>query len=334
MRRIDVRQTILIVTFLATMCASAQAQNDQQLEKWCHDENATDDQTIQGCSAVITSGRETGKKRAGLFYNRGLALLNKSQFGPAIEDFDRAIELDGNDADAFNARGDAHRLNNDPFRAIADYDKAIELKPDHVIAFKNRGMVYADVSQFLRAIEDYDQAIKLDPGRCRHLQQSRQRPCQREGVRPRAKGLRPGAQAQAELCLRLQQPRHRLRQSGPDRPRDRRLRSGDRARPGLRRSPQQSRHRRPQSRPARCRPGRLQQRAADRSEESLVAVRSRRRQAPAGRHGGRRCRYRRGQGDQCRRHRRHGGGGRAALTFVAMPGHESTVLSGPYRPDL
>jgi len=136
-----VLQTILVLTLLATMCASAQAQSYKQLEKWCYGDDATDDQTIQGCSAVITSGRETGKNLCRVFYNRGLALLNKSQVGPAIEDFGEAIRLNPTYAEAFNSRGDANRVGNDPYRAIDDYDKAIELKPDYAIAFNNRGIV-------------------------------------------------------------------------------------------------------------------------------------------------------------------------------------------------
>jgi len=158
-----VLRAVLVGSLLATMCAPAQAQSYEQLETWCHDDNATDDQTIQGCSAVITSGRESGEKLSRVYYDRGLALLNKNRLAPAIEDFDEAIRLNPNFAEAFDGRGDAYRLGSDPNHAIADYDKAIELKPDYADAFKGRGMVLADTSQYFYAIQDYDQAIKLNP---------------------------------------------------------------------------------------------------------------------------------------------------------------------------
>ena len=97
-------KAVPVLALLATMGAAAQAQSYEQLERWCHDDNATDDQTIQGCSAVITSGRATGKDLFKAFYDRGLSFLNTNQFDRAIEDFDKAISLDPNDADAFNAR--------------------------------------------------------------------------------------------------------------------------------------------------------------------------------------------------------------------------------------
>jgi len=156
-------KAVPVLALLATMGAAAQAQSYEQLERWCHDDNATDDQTIQGCSAVITSGRESGEKLARVFYDRGLAWLNKEQLGRAIEDFDEAIRLNPNFADAFSSRGDAYRLSNDPNHAIADYDKATELKPDDASAFKGRGLVFAEQSQYFYAIQEYDQAIKLDP---------------------------------------------------------------------------------------------------------------------------------------------------------------------------
>ena len=156
-------QALLVVTLLATMCASAQAQGYDQLEKWCYGDDATDDQTIQGCSAVITSGRATGKRLFRAFYDRGLAFLNTNQFDRAIEDFGEAIKLDPTDADAFNNRGDAYRSSGGYVLAINDYDQAIKLRPDFAEAFNHRGMAQYEISQVDHAIEDYDQAIKLDP---------------------------------------------------------------------------------------------------------------------------------------------------------------------------
>src|ERR1700730_4328359 len=145
------------------MCAQAQPQSYEQLEKWCHDDKATDDQTIQGCSAVIASGRESGEKLSRVYYDRGLGFLDKNQLDPAIEDFDEAIRLNPKDADAFIARGDAHRLNRDPFRATEDYDQAIKLDPTDADVFNNRGNAHANEKEYDLALQDFDQALKLKP---------------------------------------------------------------------------------------------------------------------------------------------------------------------------
>ena len=48
-------------------------------------------------------------------------------------------------------------------RSMEDYDKAIELDPDDAATYNGRGFSYSNLGQHQRAIEDYDKAIKLDP---------------------------------------------------------------------------------------------------------------------------------------------------------------------------
>ena len=43
------------------------------------------------------------------------------------------------------------------------FRKAIELDPNDAAAYNNRGISYSDLGQYQRAIEDYDKAIELDP---------------------------------------------------------------------------------------------------------------------------------------------------------------------------
>ena len=45
--------------------------------------------------------------------------------------------------------------------AIADYDEAVRLKPDFAEAYGNRGTAKAALEQFEEAIADYDKAISL-----------------------------------------------------------------------------------------------------------------------------------------------------------------------------
>ena len=47
--------------------------------------------------------------------------------------------------------------------AIRDFDKAIQLKPDHADAYFNRGNAKLDLEQYTAAINDYDKAIQLKP---------------------------------------------------------------------------------------------------------------------------------------------------------------------------
>ena len=47
--------------------------------------------------------------------------------------------------------------------AIAEYDEAIRLNPQNADAYSNRGFAYFKLDQFEQAIQDYGEAIRLDP---------------------------------------------------------------------------------------------------------------------------------------------------------------------------
>jgi tetratricopeptide (TPR) repeat protein len=47
--------------------------------------------------------------------------------------------------------------------AIEAYEKAIEIKPDFNEAYYSIGVAYANLSKFEKAIEAYEKAIKIKP---------------------------------------------------------------------------------------------------------------------------------------------------------------------------
>ena len=87
----------------------------------------------------------------------------KARYERAIADFNKAIEINLDDADAYNNRGEAYRHKGDYDQAIADFDKAIELNPDLAKAYNNRGFAYAGKGDNDRAIADFDKVIELNP---------------------------------------------------------------------------------------------------------------------------------------------------------------------------
>ena len=48
-------------------------------------------------------------------------------------------------------------------QAIEEYDKAIKRNPNDAIGYRHRGLSYSILGQYQRAIEDYYKAIELDP---------------------------------------------------------------------------------------------------------------------------------------------------------------------------
>ena len=58
----------LVLAMLA-IAAPARAQDADELWNWCFG-SASDDQTIKGCDAVISTKRGTADNQAGAYYNR------------------------------------------------------------------------------------------------------------------------------------------------------------------------------------------------------------------------------------------------------------------------
>ena len=65
-----------------------------------------------------------------VYLNRGWAYLNNNDPQAAIKDFDRAISIDSQLAEAYYGRGNAWLKKGDPQRALADAKEALKLKPD------------------------------------------------------------------------------------------------------------------------------------------------------------------------------------------------------------
>jgi tetratricopeptide (TPR) repeat protein len=130
-----------------------------------------------------------------LYNDRGLCYLKEGSAGvdaylrsdveDAIADFDKAIELKPDFAEAYYNRGLAYFAqggfyDTTPFEnAIADFTKAIELFEDQdklIDAYYNRGLTYGRfthyynkpfgpeiVDKYHKALADFDKVLELDP---------------------------------------------------------------------------------------------------------------------------------------------------------------------------
>jgi len=136
---------------------------DPQWGRCSGDANTSPDARIAGCTAAITGGSAVNENIAIAYFHRGDAYQAKDESGSAIRDYDEAVRLRPDFAEALNNRGNAHDDLGDHVQAIRDYDAAIRVKADFAQAFNNRGTSYDEMGEHGRAIQDFDQAIKLDP---------------------------------------------------------------------------------------------------------------------------------------------------------------------------
>ena len=115
--------------------------------------------------AIATYSRaiELNPNNAGAYNNRGIAYKEKGEHECAIEDYNKAIELNPKLASAYVNRGSAYGAKGEFDRTLSDCNKAIELDPKLAGAYSNRGAAYSKKGELDLAIADCNKAIELDP---------------------------------------------------------------------------------------------------------------------------------------------------------------------------
>jgi len=81
----------------------------------------------------------------------------------ALQDYDRALYLNPEDAPGYFNRACAHGNLGDHEAAIADYTEAIRIKPDYAEAYYGRGFAHFNLGDHEAAIADYTEAIRIKP---------------------------------------------------------------------------------------------------------------------------------------------------------------------------
>jgi tetratricopeptide (TPR) repeat protein len=104
-----------------------------------------------------------GWNTAEAFYNRGVAWQARGRTDLAIRDYDRAIQLRAGYAEAWSNRGTAWQARGENEKAVGDFTCAIRLKPRLADAWYNRGNAFFAEGRLDRAVEDYTRAVELRP---------------------------------------------------------------------------------------------------------------------------------------------------------------------------
>lgn len=110
--------------------------------------------------AVVLSSCQ--QKTVENYISDGLLAFNNKDFSKAIEQFDAAIKKDGTLPEVYFNRGNAYALSGNLDAALADFDKAIDLKPDYAEAFLNRAYYIKERRGDLEgALADYSKSIEV-----------------------------------------------------------------------------------------------------------------------------------------------------------------------------
>ncbi|WP_207538219.1 tetratricopeptide repeat protein [Sabulicella rubraurantiaca] len=98
-----------------------------------------------------------------LLLNRGIRNLRASQTEEALEDFDAAIILSPNLADAWHWRAQAHARAGDNRAAAADLREALRLEPRHFAALLSLSRLQETAGDAAGALRSQEAALEIHP---------------------------------------------------------------------------------------------------------------------------------------------------------------------------
>jgi serine/threonine-protein kinase len=96
------------------------------------------------------------------FFNHGLENFNRGDYRGALADFNLALRLNPDLADAYLYRGIIRSEKADYLGAIQDYSQVLRINPNHAEAYSNRGLIRTLLGDRWGAMQDYNQALQFD----------------------------------------------------------------------------------------------------------------------------------------------------------------------------
>ena len=139
-------------TSLASSCSKAAFSGDSSVA------------ALGACSRSISEEVAPLSDRAATHVNRGILLMRNRNFEGARRDFERAVELKPELAEAYANRGSVLVVEGRVPEAVADFDRALELglaQPERT--YFNRGVAREWMDDAKGAYLDYRKAAQLNP---------------------------------------------------------------------------------------------------------------------------------------------------------------------------
>jgi tetratricopeptide (TPR) repeat protein len=96
-----------------------------------------------------------------LFFDVGNALDDLGRYEDALDSYDKALAIKGDDSKVWYNRGVTLGHSGRSEEAIASYDKALVIKDDYLNAWNNRGSALYELGRYEEAIASYDKALVI-----------------------------------------------------------------------------------------------------------------------------------------------------------------------------
>ena len=85
------------------------------------------------------------------------------KYDKALADFNKALELNSNNAEAYENRGLIYYHEKKYSQALDEFNKAIELRNDNAEPYFSRSLTYEKLSKTQEAADDLNKALELNP---------------------------------------------------------------------------------------------------------------------------------------------------------------------------
>ena len=88
--------------------------------------------------------------------------MRLKKFDMALDDFNKAIEMNSRFASAYHNRGMAFSGKGRHEKAIEEFSKVIEMNPNSPVLYKDRGTAYARLGEYELAKKDFEKSVEFD----------------------------------------------------------------------------------------------------------------------------------------------------------------------------
>lgn len=94
---------------------------------------------------------------------KGETLMKMKKWNEAIQTFDKALEIDPKNVQIIYQKGNSLRALGKYTEAIQNFEKVIEYEPNNLKAWGNRGFTLEALGKYEEAIQSFDKAVEIDP---------------------------------------------------------------------------------------------------------------------------------------------------------------------------
>jgi tetratricopeptide (TPR) repeat protein len=114
-------------------------------------------------SGFDANSKRSRDEKVQQWIHNGADLYSLGRYDEAIECYDKALELNPQDADAWSGKGGCLMTMGRYEEAVNYYNTALEINPQHTMAWSGKGGCLICLGRYNEAIECYDKALELNP---------------------------------------------------------------------------------------------------------------------------------------------------------------------------